>query len=79
MAVSVVHAKRMSIHAACIAFSISETCYRYQAKLSSENAVIADWLIRLTTNQRNWGFVLFLPAQYQTVSLEPQAGLQNIS
>ena len=35
-----------------------ETCYRYQAKLSAENAVIADWLIRLTTNQRNWGFGL---------------------
>ena len=39
-------------------FSISETCYRYQAKLSSENAEIADWLIRLTHNQRNWGFGL---------------------
>ena len=27
-------------------------------KLSSENALIADWLIRLTHNQRNWGFGL---------------------
>src|SRR5690606_22363976 len=33
-------------------------CYRYQSKLSSENAEIADWLVRLTHNQRNWGFGL---------------------
>jgi len=26
--------------------------------LSDENAEIADWLIRLTHNQRNWGFGL---------------------
>ena len=39
-------------------FTISETCYRYQPKLSDENAVIADWLVRLTHNQRNWGFGL---------------------
>ncbi len=37
---------------------ISETCFRYEAKLSDENAEIADWLIRLTHNQRNWGFGL---------------------
>ena len=42
----------MSIHLACIAFSISETCYRYEAKLSEENEFIADWLIRLTHNQK---------------------------
>ena len=48
----------MSIHLACIAFSISETCYRYEAKLSDDNALIADWLIRLTHNQKNWGFGL---------------------
>lgn len=43
---------------ACETFGISETCYRYQAKLSTENALIADWLLRLTHNQRNWGFGL---------------------
>lgn len=42
----------------CFAFGISQTCYRYQAKLSSENIDIADHLIRLTHNQRNWGFGL---------------------
>lgn len=48
----------VSIRLACGAFLISETCYRYQPKLADENAEIADWLIRLTHNQRNWGFGL---------------------
>jgi putative transposase len=39
-------------------FGISETCYRYQAKLLAENDEVADHLIRLTHNQRNWGFGL---------------------
>jgi putative transposase len=58
MAQRAVQDKGMSIKLACEAFGISQTCYRYQAKLSSENAEIADWLIRLTANQRNWGFGL---------------------
>jgi putative transposase len=37
---------------------VSETCYRYQPKRKVENEVIADWLIRLTENRRNWGFGL---------------------
>ncbi|MBB5198701.1 putative transposase [Glaciimonas immobilis] len=48
----------VTIRVACQAFGISETCYRYCAKLSSENTVIADWLVCLTSNQRNWGFGL---------------------
>ena len=51
-------ARGLSIRLVCRAFSVSETCYRYQPKLSGENAEIADWLIRLTHNQRNWGFGL---------------------
>lgn len=47
-----------SIRQACADFQVSETCYRYQAKLSDENQRIADWLVRLTHNQRNWGFGL---------------------
>ena len=46
----------LTIRSACVAFGISERCYRYQAKLSTENEEIADWLIRLTTWQKNWGF-----------------------
>ena len=48
----------VSIRLACSAFAVSETCYRYEARRSAENDEIADWLIRLTTNQRNWGFGL---------------------
>ena len=50
--------RNISIRQACEAFSISETCYRYQAELSDENVDIADWLARLTHNQRNGGFGL---------------------
>ena len=38
--------------------SISETCYRYVPKLNPENEKIADWLVRLTTTHRTWGFGL---------------------
>jgi putative transposase len=48
----------MPVKWACQAFSISETCYRYEAKLNTENDEIADWLIRLTDNNRTWGFGL---------------------
>jgi putative transposase len=41
-----------------LTFGISQTCYRYQPKLSEENVQIADHLVRLTHNQRNWGFGL---------------------
>ncbi len=58
MARKLVKDKSISIRLACVIFGISETCYRYQAKLSAENEEIADWLIRLTHNQRNWGFGL---------------------
>ena len=48
----------VSIALACRTFQISETCYRYERKLSDENAMIADWLVRLTTSRRTWGFGL---------------------
>ena len=58
MAQQTVEQRGISIRLACLTFSISQTCYRYQPKLSSENMEIADHLIRLTHNQRNWGFGL---------------------
>lgn len=58
MAKRAVVQKSISITLVCAAFAISETCYRYQPKLSDENAEIADWLMCLTHNQRNWGFGL---------------------
>lgn len=56
LAQKAVREKSIPVKWACALFSISETCYRYQAKHSEENAEIADWLMRLTTAQRNWGF-----------------------
>lgn len=58
MAQHYVQQRHISIRLACLAFAISPSCYRYKAKLSAENELIADWLIRLTHNQRNWGFGL---------------------
>lgn len=58
MAKKAIEERGISVRLACQAFAISETCYRYQPKLSQENAEIADWLVRLTHNQRNWGFGL---------------------
>jgi putative transposase len=58
MAQWAVQQKSTSIRLACQAFGISQTCYRYEAKLSSENSEIADRLLTLTNNQRNWGFGL---------------------
>jgi len=53
-----VEGERTSIRHACQTFAVSETCFRYQAKASEENALIADWLVRLTTAYRDWGFGL---------------------
>lgn len=50
--------KYVSIRVACEAFRLSQTCYRYVAKTGAENEEIADWLLRLTDNHRNWGFGL---------------------
>jgi putative transposase len=58
MATWAVKSKGRSIRRAYELFGVSQTCYRYKAKLSSQNEQIADWLVRLTHNQRNWGFGL---------------------
>jgi putative transposase len=58
LAQKAVHDRDISIRLSCELFGISETCYRYQPKLNDENTIIADWLMRLAQNQRNWGFGL---------------------
>lgn len=58
MAQWAVETKGATIKQACTDFALSETAYRYQPKRSSEDDVIADWLVRLTFNQKNWGFGL---------------------
>jgi len=58
MAKQAVKQHGISIRLACDLFQVSQTCYRYQAKLNAENELIADWLVRLTANKKNWGFGL---------------------
>jgi len=58
MAQKAVQDKGIPIRLACAIFSVSETCYRYEAKSNAENEQIANWLIRLTGNNRSWGFGL---------------------
>jgi putative transposase len=58
MAEKAVKEKAVPVRLACQAFSVSESCYRYVAKLRDENELIADWLLKLTDNHRSWGFGL---------------------
>lgn len=57
----VVQNKSVRIVLACATFGISETCYRYRRVLNAENEEIADWLLRLTTCHKRWGFGICFP------------------
>ena len=59
MARWLVEHKSLSIRLACNSFAVNEGCYRYSAKPSTENYEIADWLLRLTQHQRNWGGLVY--------------------
>ena len=50
--------KGCSVKLACLAVGVSENCFRYSRILTDENAEIEDWLIRLTTWKKRWGFGL---------------------
>ena len=54
----VVAERGVCIWVACQAFGVSELCHRYERNLDAENAEVANWLLRLTDNHRNWGFGL---------------------
>jgi putative transposase len=58
MAKNAVQHKGVAIRIACEAFRVSESCYRYESLQNAENEAIANWLLRLTDNHRNWGFGL---------------------
>ena len=36
----------ISVRLACVVYGYGETCYRYQATLDGENALVADWLLK---------------------------------
>lgn len=58
MAIKALTNRRISVRLACSAFAISQTCYRYKAKLCDENDEIAGWLMKLTNKETDWGFGL---------------------
>ncbi|WCK03912.1 IS3 family transposase [Agrobacterium tumefaciens] len=58
MAGQAVALRGVSIALACRTFGVSETCYRYSAKLNDDNEQIADLLIGLTRAKKTWGFGL---------------------
>jgi hypothetical protein len=69
----------VSIALACRTFEVSETCYRYSAKLNEENEQIAD-PHRADTGKEELGLrpVLPLPAQCPGAFVESQTGLPDI-
>lgn len=48
----------INIRLACECLSVSESCYYYKPRSSSENEEIADWLLLLTTAHKPCGFGL---------------------
>lgn len=58
MAIRAIKKYSLSIRKASEYLGVSLSCFYYQPRLSDENGLIADWLIRLTTAHRRWGFGL---------------------
>jgi putative transposase len=58
VAKKLVSERSISIRLACACVEISESGYRYIPNLSSENELIAGWLLRLTEANKQWGFGL---------------------
>ena len=53
MAKEVVAQRDVSTRLACRVFTVSESCYRYEAKLNADSARIADLLLSLRDNNRS--------------------------
>ena len=58
MARTAIQRHGISIRFGCQCLGVSESYYYYDPKFSSENAEIADWLLRLTATHKRWGFGL---------------------
>lgn len=53
-----IKARSIRIRKACLVFNISVTCYYHKSAARDENKQIADLLIKLTDENKNWGFGL---------------------
>ena len=49
---------KISISIVCLIFKVSQTCYRYKALLKEENVPIAEWMVKLTSENKTWSFKL---------------------
>ena len=58
MACHYIEDRGISIRRACLIFNISVTCYYHKSVASDENKQIADLLVELTQQNKNWGFGL---------------------
>ncbi len=58
MACHYIKEQGISIRRACLIFNISVTCYYHKSMTTDENQQIADLLIKLTDENKNWGFGL---------------------
>ena len=54
MAYKVASEQYVCIGLACVAFRISESCYRHERKLDAENDDVTNCLIKLTVHHRSW-------------------------
>ena len=50
--------RSISIRRACHIFNLSVTCYYHKSLMSDESQQIADLLVELTEQNKNWGFGL---------------------
>ena len=80
MAKEVVQQRGEAIRLACAVSITSKSCYRYQSQLNAENEHIANWLMRLTDNNRSWGFGLCylrkLPSKVNKLKIETSISLR---
>ena len=58
LAKQIIQKREVSIKLACQVVGVSENCFRYSKVLSNENKLIEEWLLRITSNQKRWGFGL---------------------
>ena len=58
MACHYIEDRGISIRRACLILKISVTCYYHKSVATDENKQIADLLIGLTQQNKNWGFGL---------------------
>ena len=70
----------ISVRLACVVYGISDTCYRCQAKLNRENALVTDSLREAHADSQTLGFwiVLLVSAQCEVLRLEPQACVPHL-